>query len=609
MFRYIAFLWNPASTSQAATAARLEGELAREHRDWQVGFEREGARIYCAGARRGSTEVHALADRAGVVLGTVFERAADGGETRKARFDRVRTGGLVASRGRDLIDRYWGRYVAFIFDAGDGAARVIRAPNGEIDCLTTTVDGVRLVFSDASHCPPLDTSSPQINWDYIAAELATLIPERRETGLLGVERILRGECLCIQADAASRQSYWDPLRFAKDPDIDDPHVAAQALRDTTRSCLNAWASCYDGILAMLSGGLDSSIIVGLLRHSPTQPKVVCVNYRNAYDSVSDERRYARLVAQRAGYPLIEREQDAHFSLDSIMQLPRYVSPWLSFYEMGETATRGDLARTHGAGAYFTGQGGDEVFFKTAASYMCADFIHQHGARPAILPIALTAARLYRGTIWSALREGLRDGLRKDPLAPALKLFEFSPLLRPEIVERVRAQRMFIPPWLDGASNLAPGKCWQVISLSGPECLHTLYGTEDDPEIVSPLLAQPVKELCLRIQTQVTTHGGRSRGLAREAFHEYLPREVVRRQSKGALLEFIKVIWQTNMPFVKSLLLDGILVNEGLVDRNKLERTLANDFSKGLGETVHVSSLICAEAWARAWTREARRIAA
>ena len=64
-----------------------------------------------------------------------------------------------------------------------------------------------------------------------------------------------------------------------------------------------------------------------------------------------------------------------------------------------------------------------------------------------------------------------------------------------------------------------------------------------------------------------------------------------------------------MPFVKSLLLDGILVNEGLVDRNKLERTLTNDFSKGLGETVHVSSLICAEAWARAWTREARRIAA
>jgi asparagine synthase (glutamine-hydrolysing) len=466
---------------------------------------------------------------------------------------------------------------------------------------------VRIYFSSARHCPLLDMRTFAINWEHVCADLATLVPDTRETGLLEVERLLRGECWHIRRDRGEQLPFWNPIRFVQEEPLADGELAAAELRATAAASVNAWASCYSSIVAMLSGGLDSSIIVGLLRRAPTQPAVACANYHNKYDVISDERRYARLVAECAGYPLIEHEQPAVFSLAPILQLPRAVSPWLTVYEIGDVEHRRNLAREHEAQAWFLGHGGDQIFFKGAGEYSSADFVHRYGVRPGVFAAALEAARMTRRSLWKTLAEGFRDGTLAESLTPMLKNYEMSPLLSGDVQDSVRRRRLFIPHWFEGGERIAPGKCWQVTSLSMTDAMHSLYAwDEQDPETVNPLLAQPLQELCLRIPTHVLAHGGKDRGLARMAFTAELPTAIARRHTKGGIHNYIKEIWVANQSLVRSLLMDGMLVRAGIIDRPKLERALARNLDTDLGDLSAISGFVCAEAWARTWQSSSQR---
>lgn len=98
--------------------------------------------------------------------------------------------------------------------------------------------------------------------------------------------------------------------------------------------------------------------------------------------------------------------------------------------------------------------------------------------------------------------------------------------------------------------------------------------------VHAYLTQPIIEACLRIPTWVLTYSGVDRGLARKAFLSDLPRDVVRRFSKSTPDEFYRDIYKHNLAYLRDVLLDGVMVREQLLLRNKLEAsaTSRNPFS-------------------------------
>lgn len=610
MFAYTAIVWEPKLFPSRAVPEPILRQIAKSPTA-RVAYDAPGMRVYCQGERRGSSEIHKLQSNAGVILGTIFTRTnVQHGESEKATLGPEETRTIVASRGKELIDSYWGRYVAFLH-APDGQSLIVRSPASEIDCLHTRMHGVSVFFSSAQHCPLLDLRSFDIDWDYVAADICTLMSATQRTGLKGIERIAGGECITVSGDKAVRGAYWQPLRLIRERSLEDPMHAAELLRNTTRACVNAWASCYDSVLAMVSGGLDSSIVGSLMHKAPRPPAIICLNNRNPFDPMSDERQYARPVAEHMGCALIERNQDADFSIEPLLDLPRRISPWSNLLAIGEAQRfRPAVNREHRIQAYFSGHGGDQIFFTGAADYMCADFIQRHWMHPKVLSVALDAARISHSALWPALRQGLRDALVRDPLQPTLALHQFSQLLHPEVADAVRAQRLFVPHWFDDdLHGIPPGKCWQLISLSSEEILNDPWDLEDGPEIVNPLLAQPLQELCLQIPSYVLTHGGRDRGLARLAFRDDVPNAILRRRDKGAISAYFKAVWMANLPFVRSLVLDGRLVRQGLVDRVKLEKVLSGDFSKGLGFAADIISIVGTEAWLQHWAGHQAAIAA
>jgi len=601
MFRYIALTWDARIEQLNATANALTAGILDRDSSWQLGINQPGLRVYYAGLRRGSSEVYRLSSDAGVVLGTVFHSVdEDGTVPHKANFSEKVTASIVGTRGRYLVEHYWGRYVAFIFREADKSSFVIRSPTGELDCFSTNINGVRVFFSDADQCPPLEAIKFTINWNYVASDLCTTLPETRETGMNEIQRVLHGECIECRGLTISRKSYWNPCDVASAVCIEDPTFAIRKVRSTTQAVIGAWASCYPSVLALLSGGFDSSVLVSLLYRAPTRPRVTCLNNRNPYDSVTDERRYARLVSERFGYALVEHEERAEFSLELLYRLPKLPSPCQPAFEIGSGEQRAAIAAAHEATAYFSGHGGDQLFFQRGGYFPCADYVYTHGLRPRIFSLALDAARIAGGALLPAIRSALRNGLRRDPLDALLSTYRFSPLVPPNVAEHVRALRLYVPACFARGPAVPLGKCWQIIGLSRRDTMHGVYAYHDYPENVYPFLSQPLQELCLQIATYVLTLGGRSRGLARAAFRADVPAEIINRNTKGFVSDYLKAIVARNAGLMRSIVLDGALVKEQLIDRAKFDRVLSGDQAIGGVATSHLLQVAATEAWIHSW---------
>jgi asparagine synthase (glutamine-hydrolysing) len=129
------------------------------------------------------------------------------------------------------------------------------------------------------------------------------------------------------------------------------------------------------------------------------------------------------------------------------------------------------------------------------------------------------------------------------------------------------------------------------------------GEAGDPEYVCPLLSQPLMELCLRIPAYVHTAAGWDRAVERRAFSDVVHPDIILRRRKGAVSAEMRTMLQTNLPFVRELMLDGLLVRERLLDRRKVEQALSGAnvaLSAAAGEILgdHLS----VEAWLQRWTR-------
>ena len=597
MFRYCAIVWSTAQEADNDLVASLHARLLADTGSWRLEYLRDGLRVYCAGSRASSSAPIHLGAEVGLVMGTLFSRPDESGcAQRKTEFHAVEIERIRRSSGRSLTQDYWGRYVAFLFSPTDESVRVLRSPTGELDCLHSMVGGAHVFFSALEHLPFPDLLDASVDWEYISASIATMVPETRQTGFSAVHRLLRGECLTIRNGRPKRDRYWNAVAFAMEPPIEEPATAAKILRTTTCAAVQAWGSCYRSILLMLSGGLDSSILAGLLANSPHSSKLTCVNYRTPGEKVSDERRYARIVAARAKRTLLEHEYDRVLELRRLLQLPRMAVPYSSVHELGVDRHRREITAQYQVDAYFVGHGGDEVFLLNAADFMCADIVRRRGASWRLIPTALAAARIRGDSLANMIRLGLRDGKTADAISVIARRFAISPLVEQGVAETIRARRIFIPQWLLEASDMPPGKIWQILTLCPDTTLYSPLDGAAAPEVVNPLHSQPIQELCLRIPSYTTAFQGISRGLAREAFKSVVPVEILERRDKGTIATYFKAVWQSNLPFVRDLLLNGALIQNRIVDKRKVELALAGDFGRDLGTSLDLISMAGVEAW-------------
>jgi asparagine synthase (glutamine-hydrolysing) len=165
------------------------------------------------------------------------------------------------------------------------------------------------------------------------------------------------------------------------------------------------------------------------------------------------------------------------------------------------------------------------------------------------------------------------------------------------------------PWAADAEDLPKGKQLQIRLLAEVTNRHRPLPRFERAPQHHPLMSQPLMETCLQIPTYLLVRGGRERGLAREAFADRVPPEIIRRRDKGSIVSHATEVIRQSEAFVRELLLGGVLADAGIIAPSELEPYIVQGQPFREDHFLPLLACIAAEVWARTCTRAKIAVAA
>ena len=574
---YLAVAARPGQLAHAqAMADRLDGEPA-----WRRTASAAGWRVWTTSPAPG---VHRLAGDRGLLVGEAFPGL---GARDEDPLLRPRPPGPAAELARGVSRARWGRYVALL-EGLDGAG-VYRDPSGGIDVFHWDIaEGVCVVASELERVPAwLRPRWCALDWDRIGLYLARPSSATSAPLFEGLGTVGPGDLRMIWGPGAP-EAIWTPAAFAG-REIPGEEAATELLRRVDL-CTDAIARGHDRLLVELSGGLDSSIVAGALGATGHGRQVAAwLNWNGGFGE-GDERAYARAVTERLGVELTEVDMIPG-RLDPADLAELASSPWPAMNGVDAERDRDETRRLEAAGAtgILSGQGGDAVFFQMPSPAVLADAWRRQGLRCLSGDLLPELARRRRGTVWQVLRGALQgDG---DGAG--------NPLMTEELRRAATGVRH---AWVGAAeaAGLPPGKRLQIEAIANCHLHHGYSRRRRCADLLYPLLAQPVVELCLAIPTPDLAGRAQDRAYARQVFATRLPEAVRFRRAKGAYNGYAGRLVANSTELLKPFLLEGCLVEAGLLDHAAVEAALDPVAIMQGAQPTWVMWAACVEAWVRHW---------
>ncbi len=517
-----------------------------------------------------------------VLLGEVYDRHGRRG------FDPEhfqRTGSQRELR-QHLLDDYWGEYLFIQPSDNDTSSTIVilRDPSGGLGCAYSLEHG--FVASDPSLPSRLGLYSKRVDWEFVRHCLTYSHAKMSRTGLAGIRELLPGCALEIAPGSTRIHMAWSPWHFvSKDDRLHDPAMAAEAIRAAITTVVHAMAETDGSLLLQLSGGLDSSIVGVSLKNARAR---ICACTAISPLPGADERHYASQITSQLGVDLLQVPLDfsqapVQFPLPESSLRPA-VSPLA--YVAGRAM---DIAvsREH-VNAIYSGGGGDTVFSYLRSAAPAADAYLSAGLATGWRS-TVDLARLHGCILTKAARLTLRKLVRppKSAYKPDFALLkEASPA------------PLEFHPWFAAPAHTLPGDRERVFDLAGNQLFAEVMLRNDDCHVRMPLLAQPVMEACLRVPSWLWISGGQNRAIARSAFSDLLPKEVLNRRSKGSFMNYNASLYRRNKELMRRFLLEGRINAHGLLDPDKLNVLMNRPPAARDQSFLRIFDLCMVENWVR-----------
>ena len=479
-----------------------------------------------------------------------------------------------ADLARGAVASGWGRYI-LVWRDDAGRLALLRDPTGALDCVWWRHGGAVI----AAREPPclVDTLLPAdlaIDWE-VLGEIA------RTPELLGDRLALRGltavnpGAVSVIGETAETAAVWRPADFCRaGRGWDESHEGLVAVVDETVAALVA---PHRRLVAELSGGLDSAIAAASLKAVGHAERAGFLNFHGDWRE-GDERPYALAAAAQLGLDLTTvRKPVEAITLAQLNPLGDSVRPALQGVDVAYDIEVSGRMRRRRATGLLTGQGGDAVFFQAPDPAVVVDRRRREGLAGLSPAFIAAVARWTRHSAWTVLGYALGAPSGEQANAGTRR-----------------------HPWLEGIDDLPPAKARQLrqfvnAQLFWGDCLRARAG-----DLLHPLLSQPVVEHCLAIPADRLIAGVRDRGLARQAFCGRLPPMLIERRNKGDLSCFYGHVTRASLATLRPLLLNGLQVDQGLLDGKALERDLAEDrLIVGPGYNRLLVGAVL-EVWAQHW---------
>jgi asparagine synthase (glutamine-hydrolysing) len=438
-------------------------------------------------------------------------------------------------------------------------------------------------------------------WQYLGYQS---IPAPR-TLVAGVRMLEPGHSMAVEADGrASIREYWHLLKAAgrHDPPASEAD-ARRRVGDLLRDAVAAHLVSDVPLGAFLSGGIDSSAVVALMREAGVTPRTFSIGFA---ERAFDESAHAALVARTVGADHTHVELGERDLLDA---LPAALAAMDQPSGDGvNTFVVAGAVRARGMTVALSGLGGDELFGgypSFARLARIADVTRAWGRSPAFLrQLAAATVRTIGGA--SVPAEKAAALIESDGSLSAM-----FPLTRQVLSGAQRAALMgerltgALADAADPYAGLladafaeapAAGLYGRISYAEARTYMHDVLLRDTDQmsmahalEVRVPLLDHPLAEYVAALPDAMKTAAGTPKRLLVEALGGLLPDAVVHRPKQGFTLPFDVWMRGALRPFCEERLGERGLAGRGLLQGAEVGR-LWQAFLAGSREV----------SWSRLW---------
>lgn len=491
---------------------------------------------------------------------------------------------------RKLAARFWGRFAGVQFGPRNRPLALLRDPSGAMECVAWVQSGL-LIVASAAFDWLLRRLRP--NWRISLSRLEQALRDPLTgSGPLIIEgpvALSPGTVQPLPLELPPVE-IWTPGRIAGQSLESWPSAeeASEHLRTAVDETVMGLAALSGPVAAEVSGGLDSAIVAASLTRNDVDARL----WLNAYGPTpeSDERNYLRCLGAKLGIdPVSVPHARAPMTEAGFDDVSRDFRPGLNALDRAHNLDWARRLDDVGAGSLLTGRGGDTILLQNATVDVFVDRWRTSGWRTLLSKDSRELVAANEASLWTFVAEARR----RDRGGHTLPRRSLS-LLRPSSTPLPHH------PWLAGWDDFGPAKALQIAGLVDSVCRHHPSALTRTIDVRNPLCAQPVIEACLALPAPVLTCGGRDRGLARRAFRDRLPLEIVERRSKGDMTKIYGRLVHDNLPFLRPWLIHGRLVDLGMVDPAAADRALTREALLWHGGYSSIIVLAAFEGWVRRW---------
>ncbi len=452
---------------------------------------------------------------------------------------------LYEAEGERCVQSLDGMFAFAIWDQRQGCLLLVRDRVGKKPLFYAATPAQIVFASEIKALLRHPSVAPEVNAEALPALFLYGYVPTPQTCYRGIHKLPPGHLLRMNADGRVRiEAYWDlPLSPPTGRAPTEAQAAARVRELVTRAVRRRLMADVP-VGAFLSGGLDSSIIVGVMSRLLREP-VRTFSIGFAGDPRFDETAYARLAARRFGTTHTEFVAEPS-SVELVERLVWHHDGPFADSSAIPTYLLARLTREHVTVA-LNGDGGDELF----AGYLrfAATLVSER------VPAWARgwAARLCAGRPESARHRSLLRRVQKFAGSAALPFAErftrwvsvfYDDLPRlldepstPGARAGVTPPPAALAPFL--ARSAAASPLTQLLSLNLKTYLLDDLLVKMDRcsmahgvEARSPFLDRELLEYVFGLPDRLKLRGGRTKVILRTAFADLLPPEILRRGKMG-----------------------------------------------------------------------------
>jgi asparagine synthase (glutamine-hydrolysing) len=436
---------------------------------------------------------------------------------------------LYEESGPRFVERLHGMFALALWDASRERLVLARDRLGKKPLLYARLaDGTFAFASELKALLRLPGVPRDVDLAAIDAYLALQYVPGDRTALHGIRKVPPGHALVVEGESETLERYWEAS--PAEPSQSDEEWL-ERVRTTIAEAVRKRLVADVPLGALLSGGIDSSIVVALMAQASPEPvRTFTVGFA---DDRYDERRYARVVAERYGTV----HEELEIVEDVAATLPRLAAAYdepLGDEAAFPTFLIGEQARRHVTVA-LAGDGGDESFagYERYIAHGLAERVPAVAARTGAAAVRLvpSARREPRSTLFRAARFlDVAGTPRSERYARLMEVFPLE-LRRDLWLDPRHAAAVELTPSAPGIAGLQlldiatylPGDL--LLKADIASMAHSL-------ELRSPFLDHEVVALGLALPDHLKTCGREGKVALRLAFAPDLPAGVTGRGKTG-----------------------------------------------------------------------------